>query len=163
MVDDNCYHSVYCNTRTRRIFRRVRCTRHLKGGSPMGLHKGYNPLKGKWYLSGFRFIRYYDTEEEMVADKGNAFEEYTKSLQAFRLVSEMLLQFRQEVAMQTVNEWLLANNFYEQAILLDINGKPQTDWVENDPKYEANVLRVEPKYPSKPWVCAVLCTDYDGE
>ena len=62
--------------------------------------------------------------------------------------------------MQTVTEWLMSNNFYEQAILLDINGNEHNYWVENDPKYDAHVISVEPMYPEEPWICAFLHTDY---
>ena len=60
----------------------------------------------------------------------------------------------------TVNEWLLANDYYEEAILLDINENECNFWIKNDPKYNAHVIRVEPMFQDEPWVCAFLHTDY---
>ena len=65
--------------------------------------------------------------------------------------------------MPTVWEWLCDNGFYEQAEMYDVNGNEVTTWYENDPKYDALVLRIEPKYPEEPWICAKIYTNWKGE
>ena len=63
----------------------------------MGLKYGYNAsdLEGKWYAEERRFIKWYDSEEEMNADKYNAFEEYNKVLETYSDVFvPMVLQYR---------------------------------------------------------------------
>ena len=42
-----------------------------------------------------------------------------------------------------VEEWIDRNDRFEEAIMFDIEGKPCLSWVENDPKYKANVIKVE--------------------
>lgn len=65
--------------------------------------------------------------------------------------------------MPTLLDWLTNNDYYDQAVAYDINGKEMSFWYENDPKYKANVLRVEPEYPEYPWLCAKIYTDWKGE
>ena len=62
----------------------------------------------------------------------------------------------------TVWEWICENGYFEEAEMYDINGNEITAWYgADDPKYEALVMRVEPKYPDEPWICAKVYTDYD--
>lgn len=65
--------------------------------------------------------------------------------------------------MPTLWEWLCDNGFYEQAEMYDANGNKVTSWYGNDPKYDALVLRIEPKYPEEPWICAKVFTNWKGE
>ena len=60
----------------------------------MGLQYGYDETKGKWYAKGFRFIRYYDTEEEMKADAHDATIEYFERQKAFHDIAMGLTQLR---------------------------------------------------------------------
>lgn len=50
----------------------------------MGLDYGFNEETGKWYAKGFLFIREYDTEEEMIEDRADAFEAYYERRAAFK-------------------------------------------------------------------------------
>ena len=66
--------------------------------------------------------------------------------------------------MPTIKEWLVTNNYYEQAEMIDINGNEISAWYgRDDPKYNANVFRVEPKSATEPWICAKIYTDWKGE
>lgn len=61
----------------------------------------------------------------------------------------------------TVNQWLDGNYSngclqYAEAIMYDANGNECTFWTDDDPKYSANVLRVE----STDGITAHLYTDY---
>lgn len=59
----------------------------------MGLRRGYDKTKGKWFAEGLWFIRYYDTEEEMKADD-KAFNDYIKRLKYFRAFVNMMTSCR---------------------------------------------------------------------
>ena len=61
----------------------------------------------------------------------------------------------------TVNQWLDGNYAdgclqYAEAVMHDANGNECTFWTNDDPKYRANVLRVE----SADGITAHLYTDY---
>ena len=62
----------------------------------MGLYCRYDEHIGKWVTensSGF-FRREYDTEEQMRADYSDAFEAFTKALEARSIVHRMLSSLR---------------------------------------------------------------------
>lgn len=43
----------------------------------------------------------------------------------------------------TLMQWLFTEHGYDEAIMIDANGNECTFWTDNDPKYRANVLKVE--------------------
>lgn len=49
---------------------------------------------GRWYAKGCNFIRYYNTKEEMEADKENTWELHMRNLRARKMVINMLLEYR---------------------------------------------------------------------
>lgn len=55
-----------------------------------------------------------------------------------------------------LTEWLKQNTEYEEAVFIDANGKERTIWIDNDSKYNAEVLRVE----NKNKFCANVYTNY---
>ena len=56
----------------------------------------------------------------------------------------------------TLAEWLEQNTEYKEAIFIDANGNERTIWIDNDPKYNAKVLRIE----NKNKFCANIYTNY---
>ena len=63
----------------------------------------------------------------------------------------------------TVAEWLNKNDNYDEATMLDTNGNPCNFWINNDPKYKANVIKVVPRDNKYPWLMAMVYTDYNGK
>lgn len=61
----------------------------------MGLHCYYNEYIGKWVTESSRFFhREYDTEEQMRADYSDAYDTFTKALEAHSIVHRMLSLLR---------------------------------------------------------------------
>ena len=60
----------------------------------------------------------------------------------------------------TVDEWSRENKFYEESEMYDADGNLVWLFEDNDPKYQSKVLRVKPKDPEYPWICAEIYTDW---
>ena len=60
----------------------------------MGIRKGYDSIRGQYYISGFGFTWYFDTEVERDSCTMDAWEEHTKNLETWRLVADMLVSYR---------------------------------------------------------------------
>ena len=60
----------------------------------MGLEYGYDGSKGKWYAKGIWFLRLYNTEAEMEADRYNALNSYFEKRKLYHDIAMGLVQLR---------------------------------------------------------------------
>lgn len=60
----------------------------------MGIYKSFNETLGKWQWKFCGGVKYYDTETECDADKGNIWELHNRNLEAQRFTANMLATFR---------------------------------------------------------------------